>query len=32
MAIRSDKILYTIVPYVGYQAGFAIGGNLGAIF
>jgi hypothetical protein len=32
MAYRSDKILYTIVPYVGYQAGFAVGGNLGAIF
>ena len=32
MAFRSDKILYTIVPYVGYQAGFAVGGNLGAIF
>jgi hypothetical protein len=32
MAIRSDKILYTIAPYVGYQSGFAVGGNLGAIF
>jgi hypothetical protein len=32
MAFRSDKIVYTIVPYVGYQAGFAVGANLGAIF
>ena len=32
MAYRSDKLVYTIVPYVGYQAGFAVGANLGAIF
>ncbi len=32
MALRSDKLVYTIVPYVGYQAGFAVGANLGAIF
>ena len=32
MALRSDKLVYTIAPYVGYQAGFAVGANLGAIF
>lgn len=33
MAFLSDKTTYTLVPYVGYQAGgFAVGANLGAIF
>jgi hypothetical protein len=32
MGFQGDKILYTVVPYVGYQAGFAVGANLGAIF
>jgi hypothetical protein len=32
MAIRSGKLIYTVVPYVGYQSGFAVGANLGAIF
>jgi hypothetical protein len=32
MAYRSGKTLYTIAPYVGYQSGFAVGANLGAIF
>jgi hypothetical protein len=32
MGIKGDKNVYTVVPYVGYQAGFAVGANLGAIF
>jgi len=32
MAYKGDKLLYTVVPYVGYQTGFAVGANLGAIF
>jgi len=32
MAIRSGKLIYTVVPYVGYQSGLAVGANLGAIF
>jgi hypothetical protein len=32
MAFIGDKTTYTLVPYVGYQAGFAVGANLGAIF
>jgi hypothetical protein len=32
MGFKGDKTMYTIAPYVGYQAGFAVGGNVGAIF
>jgi hypothetical protein len=32
VAFKAEKVTYTVGPYVGYQAGFAIGVNLGAIF
>ena len=32
MGFKGEKTLYTVAPYVGYQAGFAVGGNVGAIF
>ena len=32
MAFKGEKALYTVIPYVGYQAGFAVGGSFGAIF
>ena len=32
MAFQGEKTMYTVIPYVGYQAGFAVGANLGAIF
>jgi hypothetical protein len=32
MAFKGEKTIYTVVPYVGYQAGLAVGGNVGAIF
>jgi hypothetical protein len=32
MGFKGDKNVYTVVPYVGYQAGFAVGANVGAIF
>jgi hypothetical protein len=32
LAFKGEKTLYTVVPYVGYQAGLAVGGNVGAIF
>jgi hypothetical protein len=32
MAFGGEKSVYTLVPYVGYQGGFAFGANLGAIF
>ena len=32
VAFKTEKVTYTVGPYVGYEAGFAIGANLGAIF
>jgi hypothetical protein len=32
LAFGGEKSVYTVVPYVGYQGGFAAGANLGAIF
>jgi hypothetical protein len=32
LAFKGDKALYTVVPYVGYQSGFAVGGSVGAVF
>jgi hypothetical protein len=32
MGFKGEKTQYTLVPYVGYQAGFAVGANVGAIF
>jgi len=32
LAFKGEKVLYTVVPYVGYQAGLAVGGNVGALF
>jgi hypothetical protein len=32
MAFSGEKTLYTVIPYLGYQTGFAVGANVGAIF
>ena len=32
MGFKGEKTLYTVVPYIGYQAGLAVGANVGAIF
>jgi hypothetical protein len=32
LAFGGEKSVYTLIPYVGYQGGFAAGANLGAIF
>ncbi len=32
LSFKGEKNFYTVVPYVGYQAGFAVGANVGAIF
>ena len=32
MGFKGEKTLYTVVPYIGYQAGLAVGVNVGAIF
>ena len=32
LAYKAEKAVYTVSPYLGYQAGFAIGANVGAIF
>ena len=32
MALKADGVTYTAGPYLGYQYGFCIGANLGAIF
>jgi hypothetical protein len=32
MGFKGEKTVYTVAPYVGYQAGLAVGGNVGAIF
>jgi hypothetical protein len=32
MSFRGEKTLFTLTPYLGYQAGLAVGINVGAIF
>jgi hypothetical protein len=32
VGFRSDKTTYTVVPYLGYQDGLALGGTVGAVF
>jgi hypothetical protein len=32
LLVKAGNTKYLIMPYVGYQAGFAVGGNIGAMF